>query len=248
MKFLKALFSGKPEQRTLVFDAPVAPTEKLFVVGDIHGCSEQLDAILQKRPDDAQLVFVGDIVDRGPATKSALNRVHAECQNGAVCLMGNHEKMMLDFIDDPAGRAKRWLRHGGLQTVYDFKVPRVAERNAADDLRRARDILRENLGADLLTWLSSLPLRYQSGNLHVVHAAADPAIPLDNQENATFLWGHKDFLKTPRQDGQWICYGHTIVPEPTEQDGRIAIDTGAYATNRLSAAIIAPDDIRFISV
>lgn len=249
LKFLTSLFSGNKEQVQLTeFDARIAPDEPLFVIGDVHGCAEQLDALLKLRPADATLIFVGDIVDRGPSVKTALTRVYDECQNGAICLMGNHEKMMIEFIKDPSGRAKRWLRFGGLQTVYSFKVPRVAERNAAEDLIKARNIFVEALGQDLLSWVNGLPLVHQSGNVHVVHAAADPDKPMSAQEPATLLWGHKNFAKQNRSDDQWVCHGHTIVEEAVAQNGRISIDTGAYATHRLTAALIAPDDISFLTV
>ncbi len=75
----------------------------------------------------------------------------------------------------------------------------------------------------------------------VVHAALDPLLPVDHQPSGTLIWGHADFGKLPRQDGQWVVHGHTIVDAPRILDGVISVDTGAYATGRLTMARITPD-------
>ena len=90
--------------------------------------------------------------------------------------------------------------------------------------------------------------KYSSGNVHVVHAGADPARPLDRQSAHTLIWGHPDFLRRPRRDGQWVVYGHTIVDVVAAENGRIGVDTGAYATGRLSAALITRDGVESLSV
>ena len=250
MKFLKSLFQRHQEtpEPEHVFDAALAPLQSLFVVGDVHGCTDKLDLLLAKQPKDTQLVFVGDIVDRGPNVKGALERVFQACKEGAICLKGNHEEMLLKFLDDPTGRAKRWLKFGGLQTIYSYKIPRVAERSTKPELLEAAKAFRDALGAETEAWLRDLPVHFSSGNLHIVHAAADPAIPMESQDKNTFLWGHQDFRIVPRSDGQWVCHGHTIVEEAVAENGVISIDTGAYATDRLTAVLITPDTHSFITV
>ena len=81
----------------------------------------------------------------------------------------------------------------------------------------------------------------------VLHAAADPLCPLDQQSDSVLLWGHPEFFKIPREDGQWIVHGHTIVDAPTADKGRISVDTGAYATGRLTAASIADGSVDFVT-
>ena len=68
-----------------------------------------------------------------------------------------------------------------------------------------------------------------------MHAGADPYRPMPDQERQNLIWGHPDFLRTPRRDGNWVIHGHIIVEDVSQAAGRIAIDTGAYATGRLSA-------------
>jgi serine/threonine protein phosphatase 1 len=92
-----------------------------------------------------------------------------------------------------------------------------------------------------------LPLMHETGNVTVVHAGADPAKPLDQQAHRTLTWGHPDFRTTPRRDGQWVLHGHTIVDAPSADQGRIAVDTGAYATGRLTVARVIPGEVSFES-
>ena len=80
----------------------------------------------------------------------------------------------------------------------------------------------------------------------MVHAAADPALPIGAQPAQALLWGHPDFARRVRRDGIWVAHGHTVVAEPSAGQGRIATDTGAYATGRLTAALVAPGGIRFL--
>src|SRR6056297_3043779 len=97
-----------------------------------------------------------------------------------------------------------------------------------------------------IAWLRARPLSWRSGNVWALHAGADPHQPLDSQGDEVLLWGHPAFRRSPRRDGQWVVHGHTIVEHPHTAEGRIAVDTGAYATGRLSAALIECGAVRFL--
>jgi len=153
--------------------------------------------------------------------------------------------MLLKFLEDPAGSGPRWLQYGGLQTLASFGVG-ASIRNTDAALETARNELAEAMGAPLLTWLRTLPTLWQTGNVAVVHAGADPAQPLEAQPPRVLKWGHREFDRQPRQDGVWVLHGHTIVARPEAANGRIAIDTGGYATGRLSAAYVSPGSVRFL--
>jgi len=242
--------AAPPEPEDLP-DAPhpaLAPSEPLCVIGDIHGCADLLDIlsrkIAQEVDDTTRIICVGDYVDRGEASASVLRDLMAEAtQPGTrlTCLAGNHEDMLIGFLEDPLQAGPRWLRYGGLQTLASFGLRGVSETMAGSDLERARDGLREAMGPKLELWLRELPLQVQSGNVAVVHAGADPDVPMAQQDRRALLWGHARFLRQPRTDGIWVAHGHTVVPEVTQHRGRIALDTGAYATRRLSAAVLQPD-------
>ena len=235
MKFLSSIFKSKPVPKFEPFTAELRPDKSIFVVGDVHGRADLLLPLLAKKPSDSQLVFVGDLVDRGDQSAEVLTIVKDLCQTGAICLMGNHERMMLDFINQPTELGARWMRYGGLQTLQSYDVRGISERAGNEELLAARDALLAEMPDGMEDWITKLPLQWATGNVHVVHAAAKPEVAMSEQRAKNLLWGASDFFQRPRTDGQWIVHGHTIFDQPTIEDGRISIDTGAFATGKLTA-------------
>lgn len=248
MKGLWGRVFGKNQQDHAQYDhdyLPPQPLQPVAVVGDIHGCSDLLANLLDQLENRSceVIVTVGDYVDRGEDSAAVLSMLMAKSTatpERFVCLMGNHEKMMLDFLDRPEERGRRWLRNGGLQTLASFGIGGVTETAAEDLLRQTSETLRNALPEGMEDWIRGLPDRWSSGSLWVVHAAADPALPVNAQDKRTLLWGHGAFLTTPRRDGLWVAHGHTIVDMPEMRRSRISVDTGAYHSGRLTAAIIGP--------
>lgn len=231
-----------------LFDAPLAPAEPLAVIGDVHGCDAALARLLDRleaEHPDRRIILVGDYIDRGEESAAVLRRLAT--RTDLTCLMGNHEVMCLQFLENPEEWAARWLRNGGLQTLASFGVAPAGATTDAGAMRATRDALAAAMGPDLLAWLATRPLRVQSGNVAVVHAGADPAVPIDLQDDKVLLWGHPKFDTLPRPDGIWIVHGHTVVDEPRAEGGRIAVDTGAYATGRLTAALIDTGRVAFLA-
>ena len=253
--FFKRMFGAQTAKpfREKRFTADFSPDRAFFAVGDVHGCFDQMQRILEKiavLDPNAPVVFVGDYVDRGEQSAAVLQALFARRDEpNLICLRGNHEVMMLQFLTAPEGNGKRWLRYGGLQTLASFGVGRgcTAESSGAVLCGAAED-LRAAIGPDMLEWLNNLPSFWQSGNIAVVHAAADPHLPMSLQVEKTLNWGHPDFKKVLRQDGVWILHGHTIVDSAYAKDGRIAIDTGAYATGQMTAAHVTSGRVKFISL
>lgn len=238
---------------------PLAPKDFIYVVGDIHGRDDLLEKMLELISDHfystgletCVLVCVGDYIDRGDNSAQVLNRLltlSSEFPDQVVCLTGNHEQMMLDFLREPEARGRRWFRNGGLQTLASYSIGGVWETSPEPELVRARDQLLAAMPDGLESWICNLPLIYQNGNVVVTHAGADPLLSLDDQETNALLWGSSRFMKAERTDGNWIVYGHQIVDTPTVEGGRISTDTGAYATGRLTAAAISPTgDVTFLT-
>lgn len=230
------------------FPAP-APRRPLWVIGDVHGCDTLLVRLLTQiavrtPPAAADIVLIGDYIDRGDGSRAVLARLYelSQADPNLTCLLGNHEQMMFDFLDDPVAHGRRWLRHGGLQTLQSYGVSTgdVTHRGAALQDTAAR--LRAAIGPEILAWLRARPLQWRSGNVAVSHAALDPGAPPEAQKHSTLLWGHPKFFKTPRRDGLWVAHGHTIVDTPGSNGrGRIAVDTGAYHSGHLTAVLIVPD-------
>ncbi|MBW6417893.1 metallophosphoesterase family protein [Celeribacter sp. PS-C1] len=227
------------------------PDEALAVVGDIHGQIRCLDDILEKlatQAPRARWIFVGDVIDRGDHSADVLSRlreVEAE-RPDTICLRGNHEDMMLKFLRAPEEAGNRWMRHGGLQTMASFGAFQLGVQNSGEALRLARDQLLERLPDGLVEWLSVRPYWFQSGNVAVVHAGADPEKPIAEQDPQSLMWGHRGFRRQMRPDRVWVVHGHTIVDMPEERSRVISIDTGAYATGRLTAALITDGHVEFV--
>ncbi|WP_050931903.1 metallophosphoesterase [Aestuariivita boseongensis] len=221
---------------------PVAPPQPFIAVGDVHGRADLLDKLLQSVPD-VPLIFVGDYVDRGDHSADVLRILKA--RPDITCIAGNHEQMMLKFLREPEEEGPRWLRYGGLQTLASFGITGITESTTGGALTCARDALMARMGDDLIGWVYDLPTSVTAGNVTVVHAGADPALPIEHQTRRVLQWGHPEFRRTPRRDGMWIVHGHTIVDEAYLENGRIAVDTGAYATSRLSAAFIGNGEVIF---
>jgi serine/threonine protein phosphatase 1 len=233
------------------FTHPIAPDQPFLAIGDIHGRAdllERLERILLAEAPGLPAVFVGDYVDRGENSAQVIELLMSSSETGdqpVFCLKGNHEEMCLRFLDDPERYGERWLRFGGLQTLASYGVQVGGADVSA--LKRARDDLALAMGDKVIEWIRSRPTMWRSGNVCVTHAGADPARPLESQSVRSLLWGHKDFTEKSRSDGQWIVYGHVITDRPSAARGRIAVDTGAYATGRLTAALISHDSVRFLT-
>lgn len=233
------------------FDSPLMPETPFFAVGDVHGRVDLLQILLGRLGEtghpDAKLIFVGDYVDRGDQSREVLNllqSLRADHPDDVICLMGNHERMLLDFLDDPERYGPRWLRNGGLQTLASYRIGAVPQNCSREAWETTRDNFRAALG-QTENWLRELPLIWRSGNVAVVHAGADPSRPINEQEDKVLLWGHRDFAKKPRTDETWVVHGHTITDSPEPLLGRIPVDTGAYATGRLTAALVERGSVSF---
>lgn len=216
------------------------PDVDFCAIGDIHGRHDLLLQItdqLAEVSDMRQLVFLGDYIDRGPESAKVLRSLH-ELQgqfSGVVCLRGNHEEMLLNFLSHPYEYGPMWQQFGGRQTLASFGVAPVFQGDPKEEWMLARDSLYRAMGDDLVGWVTDLPALWQTGNIACVHAGADPDISFLLQDQQSLTWGHDAFPYKQRQDGIWVIHGHTIVKEIGAHQGRIGIDTGAYATGLLSA-------------
>lgn len=250
MSILNRLFRRRPKPVTPTFNAPIRPDQPFFAVGDVHGCIGLLEKLLESMKASGPglpIIFVGDYVDRGEDSADVLRKLHQMHQDpssNVICLAGNHEDMFLKFLDDPEKHGERWLRYGGLQTLASFGIQLDKGPGA---MRQMSEACAEAMGGSMVSWLRDLPTSWQTGNVAVVHASADPFVPMDQQKRRHLMWGHAEFETAPRHDGIWVLHGHTIVDAPTVENGRIGIDTGAYATGRLTAARVEPEGVTFLT-
>ena len=228
--------------------------ELVYAVGDIHGCYDLLVSLLAAIAEDASatadgrtpiLIFTGDYVDRGQASAKVVQALlwlknhHTEFE--PHFLKGNHEAMLLAYLDAPL-RSRGWVRVGGAETLQSYGViapdPYHDDDPADDgsDHLRARDALLERMPAAHLRFLQQLELSLQIGDYAFVHAGVRPRVALKKQSEDDLLWIRDEFLENKRKFEKTIVHGHSWVSdEPVILDHRIGIDTGAYDTGTLSA-------------
>ena len=232
---------------------PPAPARLTYAVGDIHGCDAQLMALLRqinadRDGRDADLVFLGDYVDRGPESARVLRRLRAMERSGrgrVHCLMGNHDRLMLEFLAGGLS-ALRWLELGGAATLASFGVGHVPARSIEERLERIADALRAAIDPATVAWLEARPLWWRSGTLVAVHALTDPDLPMEAQSDEVLLWQRPPSTPRPRTDGLWVVHGHTIVRVPQVRAGHVNVDTGAFRGGPLTAAVFDGGPPRFL--
>lgn len=239
----RRLVGRRAERSARVSILPRIPTprEALCLVGDVHGRADLLERLVSLRNSHfphARLVFLGDAIDRGDDSAAVLGHLQGLCAEGAIFLRGNHEDMLLKALERPVEVGRYWLANGGLQTLASFGVS--GDLRGPDGIAAALSALREKMGDATLSWLRERPLSWQSGDLVTSHAGMDPGKSLSDQTERDLLWGHPRFRATPRADGLWVAHGHFIVDHAHCREGRIALDTGAYATGALSYAVVDP--------
>jgi serine/threonine protein phosphatase 1 len=220
----------------------------------VHGYAGLLDALHARIRAHADasgakrrvLIHLGDYVDRGPDSKGVLDRLAAPWPGWErVDLMGNHEAMMLGFLDGTRdGRV--WFANGGLETLASFGV----------DTDRSEPFLRAELiralGEAGLRRLRRLRLSHREGGYFFAHAGVRPGVPLDAQRAEDLLWIREAFLRAefdPKAGpGAVIVHGHTIHPEPADLPHRIGIDLGVYRHFRLGAVALSGAKREFLTV
>lgn len=228
------------------FDAaPPAPDRPFVAIGDVHGRADLLAPVLARAAAHAlPVVLVGDYIDHGPDSAGVLRLLHDHAGRiDLTCLRGNHEDLLLRFLRRPRKMGRTWLRYGGRTTLASYGITDLPADITLADLSRARNALRAAMGATV-TWMQSMPFWWQSGNVAVLHAGADPALPLADQLPKAMAWGHPDFGVVPRRDGVWCVHGHRIVPRLAIRDGVMSIDTGAWKTGKLCAVLIGEGVVR----
>lgn len=226
---------------------------RLYAIGDIHGCNEQLGSLLESVREDARrfdgdvrLVFVGDYVDRGPDSAGVLDCLTtADLPGKADFLMGNHEEAMLEVYDGETETLSGWLRFGGAQTLESYGISRAEIHRLGIDLPTR---MREAVPAAHVEFLRNLKDQVRVGDYLFVHAGIRPGTPLERQDSFDLRWIREEFLSDEDSDhGAMVVHGHTISREPDVRSNRIGIDTGCYSSGKLTALVLEGEERRFLS-
>ena len=191
---------------------------RYFVVGDVHGCADALEALVSRAPEGRRIVLLGDYVDRGPRPRRAVALVREWVRAGKViALKGNHEDMMVRAILGGGTRENdAWLSEGGDATVDDYGADGKA---LVDDA----------------TFLDALPCYHEDPPYLFSHAGVPPELTLEEAVRGKEILWNRGWLSDRWQQ----VVGHTPTPEPIVHPGQWAgIDTGAYSTGVLTAILL----------
>jgi serine/threonine protein phosphatase 1 len=223
---------------------------RVYAVGDIHGRFDLLAGVLRsiesdcrRRPVDRPItVFVGDYIDRGPASRSVIDLLlRWQQDNEAVLLRGNHETLLQRFLAD-SRTLNAWRQNGGLQTLISYGLKPTINPDRHEQVRLV-DELALAIPGQHRDFLQSLDLSFGCGDFLFVHAGIRPGVPIEEQTEDDLLWIREEFLAHEQPFERFVVHGHTPVKLPDLRSNRINIDTGAFATGRLTCIVIEGSSI-----
>lgn len=235
--------------------APRIPDDILvYAIGDVHGRLDCLDDLLVQIDTDpardgrrAMLVFLGDLIDRGPDSRGVVDRVMAMCaaSDDVHCLCGNHEELLLTAAEGSRQALGVFARAGGKETLLSYGVSEEAYER--EDLKGVQRLIAEHVPVEHLHFLRNLPDQLVVGDYVFVHAGIRPGVPLDAQKSSDLRWIRSPFLDHSGPHERFVIHGHTVTGDPDIRTNRIGIDTGAYRSGRLTALVLDHDRRRFLS-
>jgi serine/threonine protein phosphatase 1 len=227
--------------------APVAASipdgQRVYAVGDIHGRLDLLDALLARiDADDAAraparttIVFLGDLVDRGPESRGVVQRLLDLSRSGRDCrfLKGNHEEVFVAASGGEEKAARMLVRMGGRATAISYGV---AESDYAGlSFADLAEHLRVLVPDEHRVFLDAFEPTVRIGDYLFVHAGIRPGVAIEEQSWQDLCWIRHQFLNHKGSFGPMVVHGHTVTQEVDERANRIGIDTGAYDSGRLTA-------------
>lgn len=250
--FLRRLRPGTPA-------APpaVPPATRVYAVGDVHGEVGALTRLLMVvRDDDAArapverrvLIFLGDYVDRGLGSRQVIDLLLGRPAPGfeSVFLRGNHDAWLLAFLED-VGAGPEWLEAGGQATLLSYGVPMPPGTRSAERLEGVREEFARVLPPEHRAFLEGLALSHVEGDYAFVHAGVRPGVALEDQHEQDLLWIRDEFIHDRSDHGRVVVHGHSVTSRPDIRPNRIGIDTGAYATGRLTCLVLEGESRRFLA-
>jgi len=227
---------------------------RIYVIGDIHGRFDLLEKLQVKIEADAISaghlkiiqIFLGDYVDRGPDSKAVVDFMLRRPPSGwdRVCLKGNHETMVLKFLDDESF-LKKWSRGGGLETLHSYGVGLV-EKMREGDADKIQKKFRKKISKAHMKFFMNLKSHAEFGDYFFAHAGVRPGVRLDAQTEDDLLWIRKEFISSNKDFGKIIVHGHTPVKQPDILPNRINIDTGAWSSGQLTCLVLEGETRRFL--
>ena len=241
----------------LVGEAKTPEGMRLYAIGDIHGCDDELAEVhalvatdLAARPvADHRIIHIGDYVDRGPDSAAVIERLVRMKRDDerTLFLRGNHDERLMAFLADPAvGEMYLSENIGGSETLASYGVATDTDPLLTDSYAALSTALASAMPPAHRRFLSDLELTIRFGDYLFVHAGIRPGVPLDAQDPEDLIWIRDEFLFDGRDHGVVVVHGHTIADAPEVLPNRINIDTGAVFGGPLTCLALEGTDVRFL--
>lgn len=217
--------------------------QRVYAVGDIHGCRDLLEDLLAEIAADdrargdaqTQIVFLGDLVDRGPDSAGVIDRLIdlAAVHDNVRFILGNHEEIFLRALDGDIDSLRLFGRIGGRETILSYGVS--AQDYERTDYPELLALMQARVPQRHIDFLKSFEDRIEIGDYLFVHAGLRPGTAIESQRQSDMRWIRSTFLESDWEFGKIVVHGHSISDEVVVRPNRIGIDTGAYDTGRLTA-------------
>ncbi len=234
---LRNLFGASESVQT----AAIPAGQRVYAVGDVHGRADLFEALgagieaddAARGPAESLVILLGDLVDRGSDSAGVVRLAREWQQRRPVrALMGNHEEMFLDSFEQEEV-LRHFIRYGGRETILSYPVDPRAYGEAT--LAQTQDLMRAAVPAEDIAFMTAMEDMIRIGDYLFVHAGIRPDQPLDQQKRSDLRWIREPFTTSREDLGVTVVYGHTIYDQAELAPSRIGIDTGAYASGRLTA-------------
>jgi serine/threonine protein phosphatase 1 len=228
---------------------------RVYAIGDIHGRSDLLDMLHHKigedlsanRPPECHIVYLGDYIDRGHDSCGVLKRLSGPAPFALkrTLLMGNHEQMLLRFLEDGSNTAL-WRQFGGMETLLSYRID-VNAALATPGFPGLGAELANRMPPQHREFLTSLVPSVSIGDYFFCHAGVRPGVALEDQQERDLFWIRDEFLGARTFFGKVVVHGHSPVEKPDFRSNRINIDTAAYLTGRLTCLVLEGEEQRTLS-
>ena len=227
---------------------------RAYVIGDVHGRLDLLERLLAEIERDLAeqpsrktlLVFLGDLIDRGPHSAQVIERLRTYGVPGlrTVFLLGNHEEVLLRILAGDAALITQWRWFGGAECLESYGVEPSAIAQLDD--QAALEAVRAAIPKEHAEFIGSFVDTCGFGDYLFVHAGIRPGVMMEEQVQSDLRWIREPFLLDDTDHGCVVVHGHTISEEIDERQNRIGIDTGAYRTGVLTALVIEGEQRRYL--
>lgn len=249
-------FLSRSGSREVGAIASIPDGVRVYAIGDIHGRRDLLEDMLQAIRDDVadytgeiKLVCVGDYIDRGPDSKGVVTVLLDNIPDAweTIYLRGNHEQAMLNFIENPKLRTE-WMAWGGVQALESYGIAPFGHRGLRypEALAAELSYVLDEVGH--ASFFQSTRMWYAYGSYLFVHAGVRPSLRLDRQMDEDLLFIRDDFIGKPHGLPYRVVFGHTIFDNVIIEKDRIALDTGAFQSGKLSGICLEGATTRILQV